>query len=98
MIVFKAHDAPVSGLFIGLTCVYVSDFFASHFVRVQTGDTPAAAADNRPALAKAVHCSPPETGPPFGAPLDMGGAARCGGGVRDEMRPSGVVCIRCAGS
>jgi len=28
---FKAGDAPVAGLFIGLTCIYVSDFFASAF-------------------------------------------------------------------
>jgi hypothetical protein len=26
---FKSHDAPVAGLFIGLLCVYVADFFAS---------------------------------------------------------------------
>jgi hypothetical protein len=26
---FKAHDAPVGGLFIGLLGVYVADFFAS---------------------------------------------------------------------
>ncbi|MGH9298985.1 MAG: hypothetical protein ACRDZT_03650 [Acidimicrobiales bacterium] len=26
---FGAHDNPVGGLFIGLTCIYVSDFFAS---------------------------------------------------------------------
>jgi hypothetical protein len=26
---FVAHDQPVGGLFIGLTCVYVADFFAS---------------------------------------------------------------------
>jgi hypothetical protein len=25
---FGVHDAPVGGLFIGLTCIYVSDFFA----------------------------------------------------------------------
>jgi hypothetical protein len=31
VVFFKAHDAPVAGLFIGLTCVYVSEFFASLF-------------------------------------------------------------------
>ncbi|MGI8421005.1 MAG: hypothetical protein ACR2MU_01895 [Gaiellaceae bacterium] len=30
---FRAHDNPVGGLFIGLTCVYISEFFASLFVR-----------------------------------------------------------------
>jgi hypothetical protein len=34
IVFFDAHDAPVGGLFIGLTLVYVSDFFASLFVRV----------------------------------------------------------------
>jgi hypothetical protein len=29
IVFFKAGDNPVAGLFIGLTCVYVSDFFAS---------------------------------------------------------------------
>lgn len=29
IVFFKSSDAPVGGLFIGLTCVYVSDFFAS---------------------------------------------------------------------
>ena len=29
VVFFKAGDAPVAGLFIGLTCIYVSDFFAS---------------------------------------------------------------------
>jgi hypothetical protein len=29
VVFFQAHDAPVAGLFIGLTCVYVSEFFAS---------------------------------------------------------------------
>jgi hypothetical protein len=37
MVFFKAHDAPVAGLFIGLTGVFVSEFFASQFA------TPAAA-------------------------------------------------------
>jgi hypothetical protein len=29
VVFFLAHDAPVAGLFIGLTCVYVSEFFSS---------------------------------------------------------------------
>jgi hypothetical protein len=29
VVFFLAHDAPVAGLFIGLTCVYVCEFFAS---------------------------------------------------------------------
>jgi hypothetical protein len=29
IVFFKAGDDPVGGVFIGLTCVYVSDFFAS---------------------------------------------------------------------
>jgi hypothetical protein len=29
IVFFKASDAPVAGLFIGLTCIYVTDFFAS---------------------------------------------------------------------
>ena len=33
VVFFKAHDNPVGGLFIGLTCIYVSDFFASFFLR-----------------------------------------------------------------
>jgi hypothetical protein len=32
IVFFRAHDAPVGGLFIGLTLVYISDFFASLFV------------------------------------------------------------------
>jgi hypothetical protein len=34
IVFFRAHDAPVGGLFIGLTCVYVSDFFATFFLQV----------------------------------------------------------------
>jgi hypothetical protein len=34
IVFFDAHDAPVGGLFIGLTCVYVSDFFATLFLHV----------------------------------------------------------------
>ena len=34
IVFFKADDVPVGLLFVGLTCVYVSDFFASLFVRV----------------------------------------------------------------
>jgi hypothetical protein len=39
---FKNHDAPVAGLFIGLTCIYVSDFFASAFAApaVVRGEAP----------------------------------------------------------
>ncbi|HEY2549876.1 MAG TPA: hypothetical protein VGI64_04800 [Streptosporangiaceae bacterium] len=29
IVFFKSHDDPVGGLFIGLTCIYVSDFFVS---------------------------------------------------------------------
>jgi hypothetical protein len=29
VVFFRAHDAPMAGLFIGLTCVYVCEFFAS---------------------------------------------------------------------
>jgi len=43
VVFFKAHDAQVAGLFIGLTCVYVSEFFASLFAtrprRSQPGPT-----------------------------------------------------------
>jgi hypothetical protein len=38
VVFFLAHDAPVAGLFIGLTCIYVSDFFASFFARPATGN------------------------------------------------------------
>jgi hypothetical protein len=34
VVFFKASDWPVGLLFIGLTCIYVSDFFASLFVHV----------------------------------------------------------------
>jgi hypothetical protein len=33
IVFFDAKDSPVAGLFIGLTCIYVSDFFASTFRR-----------------------------------------------------------------
>jgi hypothetical protein len=39
---FKGHDAPVGGLFIGLTCIYASDFFAS-LLPAPAGDTTGAA-------------------------------------------------------
>ena len=39
VVFFRAHDAPVGGLFIGLTLVYISDFFASFFLRVPCGTT-----------------------------------------------------------
>lgn len=42
IVFFDAHDAPVGGLFIGLTCVYISDFFASLFVRVEAVGAPIA--------------------------------------------------------
>jgi hypothetical protein len=29
VVFFRAHDAPVAGLFIGLTCIYVCEFFAN---------------------------------------------------------------------
>jgi hypothetical protein len=29
IVFFGAHDNPVAGVFIGLTCVYIADFFAS---------------------------------------------------------------------
>jgi hypothetical protein len=51
IVFFDAHDAPVGGLFIGLTLVYVSDFFASLFVRVP------------PAGASAVGSPPPRPQP-----------------------------------
>jgi hypothetical protein len=34
VVFFKADDWPVGLLFIGLTCIYVSDFFASLFMHV----------------------------------------------------------------
>jgi hypothetical protein len=40
IVFFKADDAPVGGLFIGLTLVYISDFFASLFVQVAPNATP----------------------------------------------------------
>ena len=42
IVFFDAHDAPVGGLFIGLTCVYLSDLFASLFVRVEAVGAPVA--------------------------------------------------------
>lgn len=33
VVFFHNHDNPVGGLFIGLTCIYVSEFFASLLVR-----------------------------------------------------------------
>jgi hypothetical protein len=29
IVFFGVHDAPVAGVFIGLTCVYLTEFFAS---------------------------------------------------------------------
>jgi hypothetical protein len=40
IVFFRAHDAPVAGLFIGLTLVYISDFFASFFLRVEPAPAP----------------------------------------------------------
>jgi hypothetical protein len=34
VVFFDANDAPVGGLFIGLTCIYVADFVASFFAAV----------------------------------------------------------------
>jgi hypothetical protein len=48
IVFFRAHDAPVGGLFIGLTLVYISDFFASLFVQV-----PARPAPSEPGVAPA---------------------------------------------
>lgn len=46
VVFFHNHDNPVAGLFIGLTCIYVSEFFASLFVRtdVPVGVEPGVAA------------------------------------------------------
>ncbi|HZD70480.1 MAG TPA: hypothetical protein VFA45_16760 [Actinomycetes bacterium] len=56
VVFFLAHDAPVAGLFIGLTCVYVADFFASLYAAPATGSPepaghPVAASDRGPGLA-----------------------------------------------
>jgi hypothetical protein len=37
IVFFKTSDAPVGGLFIGLTCINVSDFFASLFRHAPRG-------------------------------------------------------------
>jgi hypothetical protein len=44
VVFFHVHDNPVGGLFIGLTCVYVSEFVASFFVRVPAAPEPVAGA------------------------------------------------------
>lgn len=44
VIFFKGGDAPVGGLFIGLTCIYASDFFASLFPAPPPAPTAAAVA------------------------------------------------------
>jgi hypothetical protein len=44
IVFFHNHDNPVGGLFIGLTGVYVSEFFASLFVRVPPEPAPGDAA------------------------------------------------------
>jgi hypothetical protein len=55
VVFFLAHDAPVAGLFIGLTCIYVSDFFASLFARPagnpEPGGNPVTVSDRGPDLA-----------------------------------------------
>ena len=43
VVFFKADDTPVALLFIGLTCIYVSDFFASLFQRAPLADEAATA-------------------------------------------------------
>ena len=48
IVFFKAHDAPVAGLFIGLTLVYISDFFASLFLRVPRGPSTEPGATSAP--------------------------------------------------
>src|SRR5919109_1435582 len=53
IVFFHAHDEPVGGLFIGLTCIYVSDFFASLFMHlprrpVASGPGAAPAPEPRP--------------------------------------------------
>lgn len=57
VVFFEAGDAPVAGLFIGLTCIYVSDFFACQFmhsaapaVRAMGPGAASAAPDPRPLL------------------------------------------------
>jgi hypothetical protein len=41
VVFFKADDWPVGLLFIGLTCIYVSDFFASLFMHMPSRPVPA---------------------------------------------------------
>lgn len=51
VVFWNAGDHPVSGLFIGLTCIYVSDFFASTFRRdpvVEPVGAPAGPPGGRP--------------------------------------------------
>src|SRR5919201_7096457 len=53
IVFFHNHDQPVGGLFIGLTCIYVSDFFASLFMHMPRRPIPggpgaAAAPEPRP--------------------------------------------------
>jgi hypothetical protein len=40
IVFFHNHDQPVGGLFIGLTCIYVSDFFASLFMHLPRRPVP----------------------------------------------------------
>jgi hypothetical protein len=48
VVFFKAHDAEVAGLFIGLTAVYVADFFASLGVRETVTGPPGSPAVRTP--------------------------------------------------
>lgn len=49
IVFFHAHDDPVAGLFIGLTCIYVSDFFASLFMHLPArGVAPGASPPEKP--------------------------------------------------
>jgi hypothetical protein len=54
---FNAHDAPVGGLFIGLTLVYISDFFASFFLHMHV----APRASSAPAATPATTAQPEPT-------------------------------------
>jgi hypothetical protein len=49
VVFFKADDTPVALLFIGLTCIYVSDFFASLFQRAPLADEAATTPARGPA-------------------------------------------------
>jgi len=57
VVFFHNHDNPVGGLFIGLTCIYVSEFFASLWVRT---DVVPATAPGSPGTAPVVALPPRE--------------------------------------